>query len=137
MTQTSIAGSAKPDAEALSDAAQAGLADEQTRAAHGAAAAAAQSLAAATSPDAELRGGIGAIICSWSLLFTASCRSQAEIPLIPIVRFSEPPLFISLRHRSMSRKMFHRSSGREKLRPLSPLAIRASFNASDTTTRPV
>jgi polyphosphate kinase 2 len=47
-------------APALSQAAQAGLADEQTRAAHGAAAAAAQSIAAGA--DAELRGGIGAII---------------------------------------------------------------------------
>jgi hypothetical protein len=47
-------------APALSAAAEAGLADEQTRAARGAVAAAAQSIAAGAGD--ELRGGIGAII---------------------------------------------------------------------------
>ena len=60
MIQTSTTGIPNPGTEALSDAAQAGLADEQTRAAHGAVIAAAQSIA--SSVDAEVRGGIGAII---------------------------------------------------------------------------
>jgi hypothetical protein len=32
--------------------------------------------------------GSGAVVSSWSLLFLASCRSQAEFPLIPAVQIS-------------------------------------------------